>query len=186
MELERWAEKIARGRLAHALPRRWVHVQQVAARAGRFAAALVDDGELLNAAAWLHDVGYAPALAETSFHPLDGARYLEKLDAPARLVGLVAHHSAAAAEAAVLGLHTELQAYEDEQSLVRDLLWFADMTTGPAGQPMSFAGRMAELRERYPDDHYVVRALDAGMAARQEAVDRAQEWIGRAGVLAQV
>jgi hypothetical protein len=30
------------------------------------------------AAAWLHDIGYAPAIAEsgTGFHPLDGARYL--------------------------------------------------------------------------------------------------------------
>ncbi|WP_323098242.1 hypothetical protein [Intrasporangium sp. YIM S08009] len=30
------------------------------------------------AAAWLHDVGYAPSVAQTEFHPLDGARFLQK------------------------------------------------------------------------------------------------------------
>ena len=36
---------------------------------------LTDD---LVAAAWLHDIGYAPELVETGFHPLDGARYLRR------------------------------------------------------------------------------------------------------------
>ncbi|GAA4692152.1 hypothetical protein GCM10023215_31540 [Pseudonocardia yuanmonensis] len=47
-----------------------------------------------------------------------------------RLAGLVAFHSAAAAEAKCLGLGDELASFEDERSLVRDLLWFADMTVG--------------------------------------------------------
>ncbi|GEL27125.1 hypothetical protein PSU4_60790 [Pseudonocardia sulfidoxydans NBRC 16205] len=151
-----------------------------------FAGALPTDADLLLAAAWLHDVGYAPELAATGFHPLDGARHLEEIGAPARLVGLVAHHSAAAAEAGVLGLDVELQEFENEKTLVRDLLWLSDMTTGPTGQPMTFVERMAELRERYPADHYVVRSLEAGMPMRQQAVDRAQGWINRVGALAQV
>lgn len=186
MGLEKWAEEVARERLASTLPRRWTHVEQVAAKAGRFASELGEDGELLHAAAWLHDIGYAPELALTSFHPLDGARHLQELGAPARLVDLVAHHSASVAEAAVLGLDEELRPYADEQTLARDLLWLSDMTTGPAGQSMTFAERMAELRERYPADHYVVRALDAGMLLRHQAVHRAQGWIDRVGVLAQV
>ncbi|MFD6855509.1 HD domain-containing protein [Streptomyces diastaticus] len=51
------------------------------------------DRDLLVAAAWLHDIGYAPELRDTGSHPLDGARHLESLGAPARLVRLVAHHS---------------------------------------------------------------------------------------------
>lgn len=43
-----------------------------------------NDRDLLVAAAWLHDIGYAPELRDTGFHPLDGARHLEALGAPAR------------------------------------------------------------------------------------------------------
>ena len=60
------------------LGRRWAHVQAVAARAASlpFGGA---DRELLVAAAYLHDIGYAPELAATGFHPLDGARHLRSL-----------------------------------------------------------------------------------------------------------
>jgi hypothetical protein len=34
------------------------------------------DADLLEAAAWLHDIGYAPVLAATGLHASDGARYL--------------------------------------------------------------------------------------------------------------
>jgi predicted hydrolase (HD superfamily) len=58
------------------LPRRWAHVQGVAARAHSLAPVLGADADLLEAAAWLHDMGYAPGLADTGLHALDGARYL--------------------------------------------------------------------------------------------------------------
>lgn len=52
------------------------------------------DAGLLLAAATLHDVGYAPRLAATGFHPLDGARFLrDEHGAEERLVRLVANHS---------------------------------------------------------------------------------------------
>ena len=55
-----WAQDVARVVLAEALPRRWAHVQGVAKKAERVAASLaLSDGALV-AAAWLHDVGYAP------------------------------------------------------------------------------------------------------------------------------
>jgi hypothetical protein len=51
------------------------------------------DAELLEGAAWLHDIGYSPELVDT-FHPLDGARYLRDVcHADEKLCGLVAHHS---------------------------------------------------------------------------------------------
>jgi hypothetical protein len=52
--------------LAGALPRRWRHVQSVARRAAWAAGRLSLPGELV-AAAWLHDIGYAPGLAVTGF-----------------------------------------------------------------------------------------------------------------------
>jgi HD superfamily phosphodiesterase len=146
-------------------------------------AQLGEDGNTLVAAAWLHDVGYAPELATTGFHPLDGARFLRDEAAPRRLVNLVAFHSAAATEADELGLSAELAEFEDERSLTRDLLWYADMTTGPDGQRMDFAERMAEVRERYDADHYVNRALDAGLDEREVAVSRARSWIEGVGLV---
>ncbi len=57
------------------LGRRWLHVQSVAATA-RQNASDAGLGQALVAAAWLHDIGYAEALHETGFHPVDGAQYL--------------------------------------------------------------------------------------------------------------
>ena len=58
-----WAEGLARTLLERALPRRWAHVQGVAARARSLAPAVGADTGLLEAAAWLHDIGYLPELA---------------------------------------------------------------------------------------------------------------------------
>ena len=109
--------------------------------------------------------------------------------APDRLAGLVAFHSAAATEAEALGLADELAEFTDERTIVRDLLWYADMTVGPTGEPVTFAERMDELRERYPSDHYVIRALDASMPERAGrdrpggAVDRGSREVGLRPVL---
>ncbi|PVZ09039.1 hypothetical protein [Actinomycetospora cinnamomea] len=75
-----------------------------------------------------------------------------------------------------------LAEFEDERTLTRDLLWFLDMTTGPDGQRLSFDERMDEVRERYPSDHYVIRALDLGMPERVGAVERATAWLSSAGL----
>src|SRR5437762_1663866 len=91
MSLVAWAFEVSELKLAMVLPRRWAHVQGVARRAQSVRAAVGADAELLEAAAVLHDVGYAPGIAITGFHPLDGARYLQRIDAPTRLVHLVAH-----------------------------------------------------------------------------------------------
>ena len=46
-------------------------------------------------AAWIHDIGYAPEVAASGFHPLDGARFLAAAGVSQRLADLVAHHSCA-------------------------------------------------------------------------------------------
>jgi hypothetical protein len=145
-----------------------------------------EDQELLMTAAWLHDVGYSPDVAVTGFHPLDGALYLKEAGAPRRLVGLVAFHSSAAAEAELCGLSDEIGQFADERTLTRDLLWYCDMTTGPDGRSMSFNERMAEVRERYPADHYVTRALDVGMGERRSAIARVETWMAEVGIEPQV
>jgi putative nucleotidyltransferase with HDIG domain len=100
-----WAEPLARALLQEPLPRRWAHVQGVAARARSLAPVLGADADLLEAAAWLHDIGYAPGLATTGLHALDGARYLRDAQhADALLCRLVAHHSCAIIEAGERGL----------------------------------------------------------------------------------
>jgi hypothetical protein len=51
------------------------------------------------ATAWLHDIGYAPDLALTGLHGLDGARYLrDSQHADAMVCRLVARHSYAIVE----------------------------------------------------------------------------------------
>ena len=71
------AEDLAEPMLAASLPRRWRHVRSVARRA-RWVAKQLSLSDDLVAAAWLHDIGYAPELVVTGFHPLDGARYLRR------------------------------------------------------------------------------------------------------------
>jgi predicted HD phosphohydrolase len=63
------AMELAEAKLAASLPRRWRHVRSVARRA-RWAGKQLSLSDALVAAAWLHDIGYAPDLVETGFHPL--------------------------------------------------------------------------------------------------------------------
>jgi putative nucleotidyltransferase with HDIG domain len=135
--------------LLGALPGRWRHTIGVARRAEELAGTLDEDPEPLIAAAWLHDIGYAEPARDTGFHPLDGARYLDRRHWPARISALVAHHSGACFVARVRGLAAELDGYPDERSPVADALTYADQTTGPAGQRMTVAQRMADMLARH-------------------------------------
>ncbi len=155
------------------LGNRWLHTQAVAARAAEVSTAVSEgDRDLLVAAAWLHDIGYAPELRETGFHPLDGARYLKSLDAPSRLVRLVAHHSGAVYEAEQRGLIEELATYEREDSEVLDALIYADMTTGPAGQAFEFDRRINEILVRYEPGSAVHEAISKARPYLQGAIKR--------------
>jgi HD domain-containing protein len=157
--------------MADELPRRWCHVQSVGAAAERLGPTLGSDAELVACAAWLHDIGYARQLQDTGFHPLDGARYLRSISAGDRLCGLVAYHSGAMYEAELRGLRDELSEFPDERSLARDVVWFCDMTTSPAGDPVTFDERLGEIRRRYGDEHTVPRAIAAASGQIRAAVE---------------
>ncbi|GHF79416.1 putative nucleotidyltransferase with HDIG domain [Amycolatopsis bartoniae] len=173
-----WAKRL----LENELPRRWQHSQGVAGRAAEIARLLPrDEGQVLVVSAWLHDIGYAAEVADTGFHQLDGARYLARHGVPRRVCALVAHHAGAAAVAELNGLSGELAEFEDERGVVRDALWYCDMTTSPDGAHMSFDERMAELRARRGPDDPVVRALDRNGDERAAAVRRTEEFLRRHG-----
>ncbi|MFI7573906.1 HD domain-containing protein [Micromonospora sp. NPDC049497] len=153
------AKGLAEGKLATSLPRRWEHVKAVADKAPGIAPILgPDERPLLVAAAWLHDIGYAPDIVETGSHALDGARWLRSEGCCVRLAALVAHHSCALFEAEERGLAAELRTgFADEETELRDALWYADMTTGPDGQALNVHDRLAEVRARYGPEHLVTR-----------------------------
>jgi putative nucleotidyltransferase with HDIG domain len=174
MTLEPWAKAQAE-RLIAPLGDRWTHVQAVAAKARSLAAFLsAEDADLLVAAALLHDVGYAPSLNRLGFHAVDGAMFL-RAQGHERLARLVAHHSGARFEAQERALVEELAAFAVEDGQVMDALTFADMTTGPAGQPMTLEERIEEVQRRYPPDDPVHRAIVRGRSELQAAIDRTRQ-----------
>jgi hypothetical protein len=179
------ARGLAEHALADALPRRWRHVQAV----GRHAAEIADlpnvDGEAMVAAAWLHDIGYAPELAATGFHPLDGARYLRQLgNVPERVVCLVAHHSCAVIEADERGMAAELLVeFAREESPTADALWYADMTTGPDGQRFDVSERLEEIKSRYGPEDVVTRFIRRAQREIIATVERTQVRLAEAGML---
>lgn len=182
--LTTWARNTASRLLAQRLPRRWAHSSGVARRAEQVARVLpVGEQDLLVAAAWLHDIGYADELTDTGLHSIDGARYLRRAGAPLQVCSLVAHHSGAAAVAEVLGLADQLAEFDDVRGRLRDALWYCDMTTGPDGQPTTLDARLAEIRQRRGPDDPVVRALAINVDERRAAVRRTHRLLRRTTVL---
>ena len=132
-------------------------------------------------AAWLHDIGYASAMAMTGFHPLDGARFLGATGVSKRLVSLVAHHSCAGLEAELRGLAAELAEFDDEHGAVRDALWYCDITTSPDGEPVAATERIAEIKQRYGPDHLVTRFITLATPDLLAAVGRTEQLLESGG-----
>lgn len=151
MDLLLWARALAEQLLAEPLPRRWAHSQGVGGLAEMLADVLGEDAELLAAAAWLHDIGYAPDLVKTGMHQLDGARYLRDVaGADPRICALVAHHTCACIEARNRGLHDELEAeFPPISGLLADALTYCDMSTTPDGELTEAKDRLTEILDRY-------------------------------------
>jgi putative nucleotidyltransferase with HDIG domain len=145
----RAAEELARRMLA-SLPERVRHSAAVAARAVSLAGAVADDEvNLLVASAWLHDIGYAAALQDTGFHPVDGARFLRSLGWDRRLCGLVAHHSGSRFVAPHRDLDAAMGEFPHVQDAVSDALTVADQAVGPHGKRLALEERMADMLRRH-------------------------------------
>jgi HD superfamily phosphodiesterase len=182
MELADWAEETARTILQVPLPRRWAHTQGVASQARTLESILDNHAERLVAAAWLHDIGYAPDLVDTGFHPLDGARYLSDTpQADDLLCRLVAHHSCAVIEAAHRRLDgVLLREFAPVGGELADALIYCDLTTGPDGQRMSVEQRLVEIRSRYGLEDPVRRALAWSAPELTGAVQRVHRRLAKA------
>ncbi len=156
-------------------------MESVGAEARRIAPAFADSAMLI-AAAVLHDVGYAPNLAATRFHPLDGARFLQTQDAPARLCALIARHSCAVKEAELRGCADDLAEFPDEETPLRDALWYCDMVTGPGGQRLTVDERLAEIQSRYGPESIVGQFIDLARPELLGAVERTVARYTAAGI----
>jgi hypothetical protein len=173
MELRNWAEDHAGG-LLRPLGRRWRHAQAVAEAARKLAGGLApEDAEVLVAAAYLHDIGYADKLAVTGFHPLDGARHLRTLGHE-RLAGLVAHHTRSRHEARLRGLESALADFDDESNLVSAALAYCDLTTGPSGERMTPEQRLIDVEARYGAGSPVTLGLRTAWPELMEAVEQVE------------
>lgn len=122
---------------------------------------LGDKADTLTAAAYLHDIGYAPDLVDTGFHPLDGARYLRDVhQADDTLCRLVAHHSCAVNEARNRDLLDALTAeFNEERPELVEALTYCDMTTSPDGRHLDVTERLAEIHSRYGPEDLVSRSI---------------------------
>jgi hypothetical protein len=157
------ARELARSLLEAELPVRWAHSRGVAGQAAVLRRLVGQHADLLEAAAWLHDIGYASALAVAGFHPLDGARYLRETRFGDRaLWTLVAHHTCAEIEAEARGLGEVLAAefpLGGVDPFLVAALTYCDMTTGPDGTPLKVGERITEILSRYGPDDVVHRAI---------------------------
>ncbi|GHF41897.1 hypothetical protein GCM10010218_23680 [Streptomyces mashuensis] len=181
----KWAYELAGELLRCSLPRRWSHTLGVAACARTLAPLVGEKALVLEAAAVLHDIGYAPPLVRTGFHPLDGARYLRGVRAAdTQVVRLVANHSYALLEAEERGLRDELA---DEfplldDPLLVDALVYCDMTTTPDGCRMTSQERLSEITSRYGEDSVVGRFIRQAAPHIHASVDRVRAAAADAGV----
>jgi hypothetical protein len=164
-----WAEDCVHDLLGHLRPR-IDHVLAVGAKARRIASAFDPrHAEMLVASAYLHDIGYAPALVDTGLHQIDGARWLRS-QGHEELANLVAHHSAAHVELRLRGRLELLAPYSRPPHDLAAALAYCDITTGPQGQDVTLDERITEVGVRRGRDSVVSRALVTALPELEEAV----------------
>jgi hypothetical protein len=165
--------------LGSELPRRWAHTQGVAARAQDLAGMLGEQAELVQMAAWSHDIGYAPAVCSTGFHPLDGARYLRDIAmADEAVCQLVAHHTGALVEADERGIPALADEFGLPDPWLLDALTYCDLTSGPDGCQIGVEERLSEILMRYPAEHVVHRSILRSAPVLRRAALNVQRRLG--------
>lgn len=160
-----WASDTVDHLLARS-PARLAHSRHVAEQVSKVGHVLFEPWRSAVAeAALLHDVGYASALVDTGFHPLDGARWLRAQGRRPEVCRLVAWHTRARTEARLRGLETSLLAeFPPPPATAQAVLTWADLTSSPTGEQCSPAIRISEILDRYGPDSIVHQATVANEA----------------------
>ncbi|MCW2628202.1 HD domain-containing protein [Mycobacterium sp.] len=172
------ARLVAEFRLAP-LSKRLAHVRGAAAAAQQLVTRMdLLEADSLVAAAWLHDVGYAPSVRSTGCHPIDGAVFVRSEGFPAAVVSLVAYHTGAVFEARERGLSDALAEVPEPSALLLDVLTCADMTIGPDGSSVGAEDRVSEILSRYAEDDPVHRAVELATPSLLAAVARVGGLLG--------
>jgi putative nucleotidyltransferase with HDIG domain len=171
------ARRLAAEMLSGAGCDRWLHVQMVARTVEDLAGEAHVPGDVL-AAAWLHDIGYAPELVMTGMHAVDGAAFLDRAGAPNAVVSLVAFHTGAEFEADERGLVDALAQFDRPDQKELDLLILADLVSSPTGERVTVRDRLDEILNRYEPQHPVHRAVTRSRSYLQECAARASSRVG--------
>lgn len=173
------AKDVAKVELA-SMSVRLAHVSGVAATAEKVASSVLRaQRDEVIAAAWLHDIGYGPRVRNSGFHPLDGAAFLRDEGFPNVVSSLVAFHSGAAEEADERGLEDSLSQFAFPPNDLLDILTYADITTGPTGDPVTVESRIAEILDRYPASDPVYRAVSRSAPGLKAVVRRVDDQLER-------
>lgn len=173
------AKSVAGQLLEHELPRRWAHTQGVAARARDLAGMLGERAELVETAAWLHDIGYSSVVRSTGFHPLDGARYLRDVVVADDVVcRLVAHHTGALVEADERGVVELADEFALPEQELLEALTYCDMTAGVDGCQVTVEERLSEILMHYPSEHVVHRSIVRSGPSLRRAAFNVQRRLG--------
>jgi hypothetical protein len=174
--LTTWAEQLAQELLQEPFPAAGC-TSRASGRARGLAPVLGADADLLEAAAWLHDIGYTPDLAVTGLHALDGARYLHDAQhADTMLCRLVAHHTCAIIESDERGLSDILSLeFEPAPQDLSSVLTCCDMTTSPDGEPVPVDRRLAEIHDRNGSGHLVSRPIQRATPMILRAVEQVHQ-----------
>ena len=159
--LTAWAQDLARALLADALPRRWAHVQGVAARARSLAPASAPTPDC-----WKPPPGCTTSATSPNWPPPACTAWTAPATSATSstpnpmLCRLVAHHSCAVIEAEERGLAALLnREFPPPPQHLADALTFSDMTTSPDGEHVQVHRRLAEIHDRYGSAHLVSRFI---------------------------
>jgi hypothetical protein len=158
------------------------HSATVALRARRAAESMRLPAECiarLESAGWLHDIGYAPEIIRTGFHPLDGARWLRASGLQREVCSLVAWHTGSIFEAQLRSLEADLRTEHDAPPTeYLDVLTWADLTSAPDGRTCSVRERIDEILARYGDSSLVHLAVTRSRTALEAAAYRIESRLG--------
>lgn len=150
-----WATDLAGSVMRTDMPARWTHALGALRLARTLEPVVGADVEVLAAAAVCHDLGYHPSLHRTGYPPLDLWAHLRQLGAPDRLANLCAHTIASRVEGDLRGHGVAYDPIPDEQTAVRDALWYCCLTVGTDGSRVRYSDRMSQARVRFADDPIV-------------------------------